>query len=209
MQATGNLRAFRECPHLAHGARLQNAVSGKNERPRGARNQFQRLVEILPGCIEHGMGTVRLCRRRCEIEVRARLLRVLGDIHQNWTWPSRIGYAEGLPQRRRDVLRAGDEVVVFRNRQRHTGNVHFLKGVGAEQLGRNLSRDADQRNGVEHRSGDTGHHIGGARTGGGQRNARAAGGARIAVGHVDSALLVPCQDVPDGKFAQRIVGREG
>ena len=29
--------------------------------------------------------------------------------------------------------------------------------------------------------------------------------ARIAVGHVDRALLVPDEDVADGKFAQRIV----
>ena len=72
---------------------------------------------------------------------------------------------------------------------------------------RRLTGDANHRDGVEHRSGDTGHQVGCAGTAGGDADTDLAGGASIAVGHVGRRLLVTNQDVVDRVVRQRVVRR--
>ena len=110
-----------------------------------------------------------------------------------------------LAHRRRDVFRAGDEVVVLGDRQRHAGDVGFLERVGADQLAADLPGDADDRRGVEHRRGDAGDHVRGARTGGRNRDADLPSRAREPVSHVRRALLVAHQHVADGVLRHRVV----
>ena len=149
-----------------------------------------------------------LRRRRGEIKLRRGLLRILGDVDQHRARAARSGDAESIAQHRRHIFGAGDDVVVLGHRQRDAGDVHFLKGIGAQHFASHLAGDADQRNRVQHGGGNAGHHVGGAGAGGGNGHTDAAGGPRIAVGHVHRALLMAHQDVADGKFAQRIVGRQ-
>ncbi len=61
---------------------------------------------------------------------------------------------------------------------------------------------------VHHRGRDAGDHVG--RAGARRRDGDAdlAGGARVAVGHVRRALLVPRQDVADRIGQHRVVGRQ-
>jgi hypothetical protein len=97
---------------------------------------------------------------------------------------------------------------VFGNGQRDAGDVDFLEGVGAENLGRDVGGDSDDGDGIEHGRGDAGDEIGCAGAAGGEADADLAGGAGVAIGHVGSALLVADEDVMDGELAQRVVGGE-
>ncbi len=92
--------------------------------------------------------------------------------------------------------------------QRDAGDVHFLKGVGAQHLRRDLAGDADDGHRVEHRGRDARDEIGCARPTGGHADADAARSARIAIGHVRSALLMTDENVADGELAQRVVDRQ-
>ena len=144
--------------------------------------------------------------RRVPVDVLARaLLRVLRDVDQHRSGTSRSRDGERLAHRRRDVVRARDEVVVLRNRQRDAGDVGFLKRVGSDQLAADLTGDADDRRAVHHRRRDAGDHVGRSRTRGGDGDADPAARARVAVGHVRRALLVADENVPDRIPEHRVV----
>ena len=86
---------------------------------------------------------MRAVRRGCgcgEIEISRALLRVLGDVHEDWTWAAGTRDEEGFAKDRGDILRAGDDVVVLGDGQRNAGDVDFLEGIGAEELGGYLAR---------------------------------------------------------------------
>ena len=159
---------------------------------------------------EHGVRTVRRGLGGGEIEIGQTLLRILGDIHQDRTGAAGLGDQEGLAKHRGDILRAGDDVVVLGDGQGDAGDVDFLEGIGAEQLGGDLAGDADHGNRVHHGRGDAGDEIGGAGAGGGDGDADFAGGAGVSVGGMGRALLVAHQDVADRVFAQSVVdGQDG
>ena len=115
---------------------------------------------------------------------------------------------EGLAEHGRDVFGAGGEEVVLGDGQGDAGDVDLLEGVGAEDLGGDLSGDADDGDGVEHGRRDAGDEVGGAGAGGGHADADLARGAGVAVGHVRGALLVADEDVVDRELAQGVVGGE-
>ena len=133
---------------------------------------------------------------------------VFGDVDQNRTGTSGIGNDERFADGARDVLGARDDYVVFCDRHGDAGDVDFLKSVGAEQLAADLAGDADDGRGIEHGRGDSGDHVrcaGAARCHG---DAYAAGGARITIGHVRSALFVANENVVQLGFAERVVDGE-
>ena len=66
------------------------------------------------------------------------------------------------------------------DRQRDAGNVGLLEGVRADQPAADLPRDAEQGRRVEHRGGDAGHHVGGSRSRGRDRDADPGGLAPVA-----------------------------
>ena len=118
------------------------------------------------------------------------------------------GDLEGLADGRGDVLGAGDEVVVLGDGEGDAGDVDFLKCVGAEDLGGDLSGDGDEGNAVEHGCRYPRDQICCARPGGGHAYSDLSGGAGVAVRHVGRALLVAHEDVVDGELAQRVVDGE-
>ena len=72
-----------------------------------------------------------------------------------------------------------------------------------------LAGDADERRRVHPGVGDRRDEVRRARAGRGDRDADLARGARVALGHVAGALLVPGEHVPDGRSArERVVGRQ-
>ena len=96
------------------------------------------------------------------------------------------------------------------HRQSDAGNIHFLKCVAAQNFARHIARDADHRNRIQHRGGNAGDQIRRAWSAGGDANAHLARSARVAVGHVRRALLMPHQRVVYGKLAQRVIdGQNG
>ena len=149
-----------------------------------------------------------------EAEALAALLARLGaaseerEVVKHWAWTSRFRDGERFENRRRDVLRPRDQVVVLRDRQRDPGDVGFLKRVRADQLAAHLAGDADDRRRVHHRSGDAGDHVGRARPGRRDGHADPAARARIAIRHVRGALLVADQDVAHRIAEHRVVRRQ-
>ena len=93
--------------------------------------------------------------------------------------------------------------------KRDTGDVGLLEAVGADQVGRHLPGDGDDRDRVHVGVGDRRDQVRGARAAGRHADADAPGGLGVPGGRVTGALLVPDQDVPDHLgVEQRVVGRQ-
>jgi hypothetical protein len=108
-----------------------------------------------------------------------------------------------------EVLGAANQVIVLGGRTRDPGGVGFLERVVADQMGRHLAGQADDRNAVHQRVHQPGHRIGGTGAGGNQYDADAAGAARIALGGMHGGLLVADQHMADGVLVeQRVVDRQ-
>ena len=199
---SANARSASSAPEIMH------AVAGEDHGPLALRSiSAAARASVGPG----GRGLAPAAahrRRRVPVELAGGLLRVFRDVDQHRAGTALLRDLERLAHRRRDILGARDEVVVFRHRQRDAGDVDLLERVGADQAAADLAGDADDRRRVEHRGGDAGDHVGRARTGGGDRDADAPGRPRIAVGHVRGALLVPHQRVPDRVVEHRVIGGE-
>ena len=101
-----------------------------------------------------------------------------------------------------DVLH---QPVVLGAGPRDADRVAFLEGVGADQRGRHLAGQADQRDRIHQRVLQRRHRIGGARARGHQHDAGLAGRARIAFRRMAGALLVAHQDVLDLVLLENLV----
>ena len=96
---------------------------------------------------------------------------------------------------------------------RDADRVRLLEGVGADQAGRHLPGDDDDRDRVHQRVGDAGNDVGRAGAAGDEVDAGLAGRAGIALRGVDGGLFVANEDVPDappllGGPEQRVVDRQ-
>ena len=74
--------------------------------------------------------------------------------------------------------------------QRDTGNIHFLKGVGAQHFTGDIAGNTDHGDRIQHGGGDAGDQIGRAGTAGGDGHAHLARGAGVTVSRVRRALLM-------------------
>ena len=107
------------------------------------------------------------------------------------------------------VVGVADEVVVLGHRQRDAVDVDLLEGVLADEGGRHVPGDRDDRHGVQERGADPGHEIGRARAGRSHADTDPPGDARVAVGRVRTALFVTDQDVAElGVVAEDVVQRQ-
>ena len=105
----------------------------------------------------------------------------------------------------RQIGGALHQVVVLGARPGDAGGVAFLEGVVADQVRRHLTAEDDQRNAVHQRIGDAGDGVGGAGTGGDDDHPDLAGRARVALGGVHGAALLPHQDVTDLVLLEQLV----
>jgi hypothetical protein len=98
---------------------------------------------------------------------------------------------------RRQLVDVLDQPVVLGAGARDTDRIGFLERVRADQRGRNLASQADERDRIHQGVLQRRHGIGGAGTRRDQHDADLAGGAGIAFGRVAGALLVADEDVLD------------
>ena len=139
-------------------------------------------------------------------EFRCGHLDILGNVDDHRPRPSLGRDMEGFLHDGRQIGGLFDQIIMFGAMARDADRVGFLKGVGADQIGRDLAGYDNHRNAVHQRVGDAGHGIGGAGPRCDQHDTRFPGRARIAFGHMRRALFVAHQDVLDlVLFVQRVV----
>jgi hypothetical protein len=86
---------------------------------------------------------------------------------------------------------------MLHNREGHSKEICFLECALADELGEDLSGDADHRDGVHVGIGDAGDEIGGAGAGGGHTYADFAIHAGPSLGCENAALFVAGEDDAD------------
>jgi hypothetical protein len=192
------------------GARpgIDHPATGVEHRPLRVGQQFHRALDrrrvavgLRPVGAVHDVGRPRV-RPGLELDV-------LGDVDHHRARPARGGDVEGVVQHPGEVVDVLDQEVVLAAGAGDAHRVAFLEGIRADQVGRHLAGDADQRDRIQQRIGETGHHIGCAGAGGHQQHARLAGRARVAFGRMRRALLVTHQDVLDGLLLEQgVVDRQ-
>ena len=133
---------------------------------------------------------------------------ILCHVDDDDTGASRPRDEEGLLDHARQIIYVLDEVIVLRDRCRHTDNVRLLKGVLADIWIGDLPRDADHRNGVHIRRCNPRHEVRRARSRGRKDHADLARGARIAVCSVRGALFMAREDMRKFHLIYFIVQRE-
>ena len=106
-----------------------------------------------------------------------------------------LGKEEGLLDGLGELGDVLDQVVVLGTGAGNAHDVHFLKGVVADEGRRHLPGDDHHRDGVHVGRGYACHRIGCAGARRYQAYPYLTRGPRVAVGHVDGALLVAYQHV--------------
>ena len=145
---------------------------------------------------------VRLARRMIGA---GRELHILRHVHHNRTRTARGRDVERFVQHLRQIVDVAHQPVVLGAGACDADGVAFLERVIADQMGRHLPGDADQRDRVHQRIGQRGHHVGRAGPRGDECHARLSGRARIALRSMARALLVTHQDVLDIALLENLV----
>ena len=94
------------------------------------------------------------------------------------------------------TLGVEDPEVVLGDRHHEAVGIDFLEGLGAEEVGADLSGECDHGDGIRIGGGDSGDQVGGSGSAGGETDSGGSGSPRVTVGHVGGALLVPYEDMP-------------
>ena len=195
-------------PHQRRQARrrlrpgVDDAAAGVEERAPGRGQQFDRALDrVRVGLAPGPVGGMRhaVARRRA-VAIAGDIGRpghdhVLGQVHDHGAGPAGGRDVIGLADRPAESVDLLHQIVVLGAGPGDADRVGFLEGVVADHVGRHLPGQADHRDAVHERVGEPGDAVGGAGARGDQHRAHLAGGARIALGRVDGALLVPHQDV--------------
>ena len=176
--------------------RIDHAAAGVEDRPLGLGDQIDRGADGRRVAL--GARTVAYALDLLRADIGAgRELHVLGNVDEHRAGPAVRGDVERLVQDAGEIVDVLDQPVVLGRRPRDADGVAFLEGVVADEMGRHLPGEADDRDRVHQRVGQRRHHVGGARAGGDQRDADAAGRAGIAFGRMAGALLVTDEDMLD------------
>ena len=132
-------------------------------------------------------------------------LDVLGDVDDDRPGATGARDIERLVQDAGELVHVLHEVIVLGAGPGDADGVAFLERVIADEVGRHLTGDADDGNGIHQRVGEAGDGIGGAGTRGDEHAADLAGRARVTFRGVNRALLVAHQDVLQTILLEQLV----
>ena len=187
---------------------VDDAAAGIDDRPLGTGQQPDRLAHR--GRVAFQLGPVGAVGDRLGPAVGGAFdLDILGQVDHDRARPAVGGNVKGLVD---DVGNAGDvldQIVVLGARPGDADGIGFLKGIVADQMPGHLAGQAHHGDGVHHRIGQAGDHVGRTRAGGDQDHARLAGRPRIAFRRVGGTLFVAHQDMADiVLLKQRVIDRQ-
>ena len=133
---------------------------------------------------------------------------VLGQIDQHRAGAAAGGDEEGFVDDARQIVDVLDQVIPLGAGAGDAGDVGFLEGVVADDLGGDLAAEDEDGDGVHLGGGQRGDGVGGAGAAGDDADAGLAGGAGVAVGTVAGALLVAVEDELGRGFVELVEDRE-
>ena len=193
--------------HRGLGPGVDHPAAGIDHRPPGRFQQRDRLGDLRR--IGLGLRVVAAMHRRRFGIRRLGDHDVLRQVDHHRTRPPGACHVERLVHHARQIGGTLHQVVVLGRRPGDPRGVRLLEGVVADQVGRHLAGQADDRNAVHQRVDQPGHRVRRPRPRGHQHHADLAGGARIALGRVHRAPLLADQDVADRVLLeQRVVDRQ-
>ena len=142
------------------------------------------------------------------IKIHLRAENVGSDVHYHRPRPPRPGDEKRLFDRPKQILRTLDEIIMLRDRRRDTADVRFLERILADDGGRHLSGETNERNRIHIGGGDTRYKIRAARSRSREADADFSRSARVTVRRQRRALLMTHKDMRELHFIDFIVQRQ-
>ena len=222
----GSLAGKRAEPHQGQGARridqphefgepgaglragIDQPAAAVEQRLFRRRDQLDRLGDArrVGRCLRPVGLVPRLLGRGVSPQREQHVFRQIDDDRAG---PPALRDIKRLVQNAREIGDILDQIIVLGAGPGDAGRVGFLKRVVADQMGRHLPGQADDRDQIHQRVGQPGHRVGRAGAAGHQHDADLAGRARIAFGGVHRAALLAHQDVAQRVLLeQRVVDRQ-
>lgn len=195
---------FDKPPERVHRACQCNPATAVHHRAFGAGDGGQRFGQLR---VFRGWRRQHRCRHVIGQMRRIGDLHVLGQVDQDRPGASLARDAKRFAHDLRKFLHPPHQKAVLDDRHGHAEHVQFLERIGAQQGRGDLAGQAHHRYRIEHRIGDAGDQIGGARAGGGHAHADPAAGTGVPVGGEGGALFVTDQDVLEPGIHQGVVER--
>ena len=126
-----------------------------------------------------------------------RKLHVFRDIDNDRPWTPVLRDVKSLVQHAWQILDLADQIIMLGAMPGYADRIAFLEGVGADEMGRHLAGNANERDRIHQSIGQAGHRIGGAWTGGHQKHAGLAARPGEALGGMRRSLFVAHQHMLD------------
>ena len=155
--------------------------------------------------VGRGLVARELGRAGCRRVVDVGADQVLRDVDEHRSRAAGRGDVESLVDVVGDLPRVRHQQRVLDDGQRDADDVRLLEAVRADQVGADLAGDEDGGDRVHHRVGDRRDEVRRARARGGDCDAHASRGLRVALRHVAGALLVTGLDVRELRVVDRVV----
>ncbi len=193
-----------ETTQFPGGVRADNSASRQKKRTLGSGHEVgctAQLIEIR--AIGGIIGPHAYFFRPDEFDALRH--KVLGEVDKDWTGAPGTGQVKGLAHSQRQALQILDQKIMFGARACNAHDIHFLKGIIANEMSMHLPGNGDNRNRIGVGSGQTGHNIGSAGARRNQTNAHLAGCTSIPVGSMSGTLFMPYQNMSESLITIKIV----
>ena len=184
-----------------------NAAADADNGPLGFLELFDHSFDL--NCVSHDRGLVGADADALGIREFAdlRFLHIDRNIDEDGALSAGAGNVEGLFHDPGDIRSFAHDIAEFNEGLAGTGHIDFLEDVASHEVRIHLARDADQRNAVSKRGGDSRDQIGRAGTAGDNGDADLARDPGIPAGLVGRVLLLSHKDGLDIGIQNAVIER--